>query len=250
MKTIRALIAASVMLFAGQAQAANFTLDPALLGNAQADFNALSDDLGAAIWMNSSNSAEAHSAGFIPVGVQVAVEAALLKIDPAAPHWSKMGLDLPSSLPFPRARLSVGIPFGLDLGYMVLQMPNSNVEMTGFEGRMAFGSFIPLPFVEANVRIHQSSLTGVTDMEIKNTGFAAMIGADLPIVKPYLEVGTVTSTSTPSGTLAAVGLTTYETTKSTTTVGAKVELALFVINYEHSQVGDKELDTVKLGFEF
>jgi len=156
---------------------------------------------------------------------------------------------LSSTLPLPRVRLSAGIPFGLDFSYMILQMPNSNVKMSGYEGRMAFGSFIPLPFIEANFRVYQSSLTGVTDYEIKNQGFGAMIGADLPFVKPYIEIGQVKSTSTPSGNLALV-FNEYSKTQTTTALGAKLQLALFVLNLETSKVGDKKLSTVKVGFEF
>ena len=248
MKTIRAIIAASALLLAGHAQAASFNLDPSALPG-QSTFDGLSKDLGALIWMNPSNSAEPHSAGLIPVGVQAALEVSSLTINPDDQHWQLMGLDLPSALPLPRLRLSAGIPFGLDVSYMVLSMPDSNVKMTGFEGRMAFGGFIPVPMLEANVRLYQSSLTGVTDLEVKSSGFAAMVGANLPIVKPYIEVGSVTTTSTPSGPLSIL-LSEYESTDSTLAVGAKVQLALFVINVEKSTVGDKDLTSVKIGFEF
>ncbi|MDX8387359.1 MAG: hypothetical protein R8M46_02350, partial [Ghiorsea sp.] len=164
--------------------------------------------------------------------------------------WTAVGVkDIPSSLPVPRLRISAGIPFGLDLGYMISKVPDSNVEMKGFEARMAFGNYIPVPMLEANIRYHRSSLTGITDLEIKNSGFAAMVGANLPIFKPYLEVGRVTATSTPSGALVPL-LTEYETTHSTLAIGAKIELALFIINLEKSKVGDRDLTTVKLGFEF
>ncbi len=242
MKIIHALVAASAVLLAGQAQAATISPSPI-----QTQFNALSDDLAAGTWMNTSNSAESHSAGIIPVGVQIAVEVASVSIDKNAPHWAN-STGITDTLPVPRIRISAGIPFGIDLGYMVSQLGDTNIEITGYEGRMAFGSFIPVPMLEANVRLHKSTMTGVPNMEISNSGFAAMVGANLPIVKPYLEIGTVTSTSTPSGVLAA--LATHETTNSTTTVGAKVELAFFVINLEKSSVGDKDLTTIKLGFEF
>ncbi|OIQ01078.1 MAG: hypothetical protein AUK35_00500 [Zetaproteobacteria bacterium CG2_30_46_52] len=249
MNKIKTLVAASVFLFAGNAYALNFNLSPNNLPS-QATFEALSDDLAAATWMNPSNSAEAHSAGLIPVGVQAAIEITGLSVDSNAAHWQAMNISgLSSTLPLPRVRLSAGIPFGLDFSYMILQMPNSNVKMSGYEGRMAFGSFIPLPFIEANFRVYQSSLTGVTDYEIKNQGFGAMIGADLPFVKPYIEIGQVKSTSTPSGNLALV-FNEYSKTQTTTALGAKLQLALFVLNLETSKVGDKKLSTVKVGFEF
>jgi hypothetical protein len=248
MKLVRPLMIASTLLIAGQAQAASTSITPAdILAQGQATFNALSDDMAAAAWMNPSNSAEPHSAGLIPVGVQVAVETALLSIDKAAPQWAAMNIGV-DTIPVPRLRVSVGIPFGLDVGAMYLSSSTLNVDLTGVEARMAFGNYIPVPMLEANVRYHTSTLTVGSDMEVKNTGFAAMIGANLPIIKPYIEVGTVTSTSTPQGSLSVFSV--YETTNTTTAVGAKVELAFFVINAEYAKVGDKDLTNIKLGFEF
>ncbi|MDQ6988983.1 MAG: hypothetical protein Q9M19_03800 [Mariprofundaceae bacterium] len=246
MKKIQVLLAASVLFWSGHVYAASFNIDPAGLGQTQ--FNALADDLGAATWMNPSNSAEPHSAGLIPVGVQVALEVSSLSLDSNAAHWNLVGVNNVDILPMPRLRLSAGIPFGLDLSYMVLSLPNSNFEMSGFEGRMAFGNYIPVPFLEANIRYHRSSLTGIPGMEVSNYGFAAMIGADTPIVKPYIEFGSVTSTTTPSGALSA--LASHETTQSTFTLGAKLQFALFILNAETSTVGDKDLTSLKLGFEF
>lgn len=255
MKAIQSLVVASSLLFAGQAHAASAITPADILGavqaDAQASFNALSDDLAAATWMNPSNSAESHSAGIIPVGIQAAVEVTGLSIDTTDPHWAAMGVDV-DTLPVPRLRISAGIPFGLDVGFMYLSSSELEIDMTGVEVRMAFGNYIPVPMLEANVRYHQSSLTAGSDMEVENTGYAVMVGANLPIFKPYIEVGSVTSTSTPLGQLISgpIVLTEYETTETTMAIGAKIELALFIINLEKSTVGDKDLMTVKLGFEF
>lgn len=251
MKIVRSLMVASSLLVAGQVQAA--TVTPADIANQiaatkQAAYTGLTQDLAAAAWMNPSNSAEPHSAGIIPVGVQVGIEGAGLEIDPNATHWSLMGIT-DSTLPLPRVRLSVGIPFGLDVGYM--KMNASGLDLTGYEVRMAFGNYIPVPMLEANVRYHTSTLS-VTDaadgIEVKNSGFAAMIGANLPIVKPYIEFGTVQSTSTGSGAFS--GLTELDESNTTTALGAKIEFAFIVINAELAKVGDKKLTNVKLGFEF
>lgn len=247
MKKIHVLLAALALLFAGQAHAAALNIKPTI-DLTQTSFNSLSTDLAAATWMTPSNSAESHSAGIIPVGIQAAVEVTSVSVNTSAADWDKVGVSNPSTLTIPRLRLSVGIPFGLDLAYMMTQVPDSNIEMKGFEGRMAFGNYIPVPMLEANIRIHQSSLTGIPDMEIKNSGYGVMIGANLPMVKPYIELGSVTSTSTPSGTLSA--LTEYKITNNTKALGVKIELALLVINIETAKVGDNDLTSVKLGFEF
>ncbi len=255
MKIVRPLMIVSSLFISGQAYAGAITPQD-LLGQAQAQaqasYEGLSDDLAAAAWMNPSNSAEPHSAGLIPVGVQIAVETALLTIDQNDPQWAAIGGVTTDTIPLPRLRASVGIPFGLDVGAMYLSSSTLDIELTGVEARMAFGNYIPVPMLEANIRYHTSTLTIGSDMEIKNTGFAAMVGANLPFIKPYIEVGTVKSTSTPSGALVsgAVALSEYETTNTTTALGAKIEFAFIVINAELAKVGDKKLTNVKLGFEF
>jgi len=242
MKKLQIALAASVMLATHQAQAASIVG----FSGAQADYTAYVQDLAAAAWMNPSNSAEPHSAGFLPVGVQAALELTGLSIDPNAPQWKAVGYT-DSTVPIPRVRLSAGIPFGLDVGYMNLPGKDLGVDLTGYEVRMAFGNYIPVPMLEANVRYHTSTLT-LTDLEVKNSGFAAMVGANLPFVKPYIEFGTTKSTSTASGALAA--FTQLDESNSTMALGAKLELAFFVINLEQAKVGSKDLTTVKLGFEF
>ncbi len=254
MKIVRSLVLASSVVFAGQAYAVT-AVDPTALLNqaqvqAQASFDGLTEDLAAAAWMNPSNSAEPHSAGIIPVGVQIAVEAAILDIDKTASHWSQIGYT-EDILPMPRLRASVGIPFGLDVGVMYLSAADLNLDMIGYEVRMAFGNYIPVPMLEANVRYHTSTLTA-GDLEVSNSGFAAMIGANLPVIKPYIELGTMTATSTPSGALVSgpVVLVGNEKSYSTRALGAKIELAFFMINAEMATIGDKTSTNVKLGFEF
>jgi len=245
MKIVRPLIIASSLFIAGQAQAAT-AINTTKLPLVQSTYTAFAQDLAAAAWMNPSNSAEPHSSGIIPVGVQIAVEVAGLKIDPNAAQWSAIGYT-ESTIPMPRLRLSVGIPFGLDVGYMTLSSKDLDIDLKGYEARMAFGNYIPVPMLEANLRFHTSTLTA-GDVEVKNTGFAAMIGANLPIIKPYIEVGTVKSTSSGAGVFA--GLNQLDESNSTMALGAKLELAFFVINAETAKVGDKALTNIKLGFEF
>ena len=245
MKLFRPMMLASTLFIAGQVHAATITTT-GLQSQLQSAYTGYTQDLAAAAWMNPSNSAEPHSAGIIPVGVQIALEVAALTIDPAAPQWSATGYT-ESTIPMPRVRLSVGIPFGLDFGYMNLPAKDLGVDLTGYEVRMAFGNYIPVPMLEANVRFHTSTLT-VTDLEVKNTGFAAMIGANLPFVKPYIEFGTVKSTSSVTGALASFQQ--LDESNSTMAIGAKVEFAFMVLNLEKSKVGDKDLTTAKFGFEF
>jgi len=207
-------------------------------------------DLGAAVWMNPSNSAEPHSAGIIPVGFQVGVEATSLQVNSSA--WQALGNGGQSAMVIPKLRISAGVPFGLDVSYMYTAVPQSNIKITGYEGRMAFGSYIPLPMVEFNVRAYQSQLTGVTELSVKDFGYAAMLGANLPVFKPYIEVGQVQSTSTPQGAAVTVGgLKEYKKTSTTMAVGAKVSIFPFLnLTGEYATVGSKKLYTIKLAAEF
>ncbi|MDQ6993503.1 MAG: hypothetical protein Q9M31_08505 [Mariprofundus sp.] len=248
MKKIHGALLGATMLLSAPAMAANFNitnLSTSLPG--QTTFDALANDLSAAIWMNPSNSAEPHSAGFIPVGFQVGVEATSMSIDQNA--WSNLGVST-GSIVVPKLRVSAGIPFGLDFSLMYTAIPSSNIKVTGYEGRMAFGEMIPLPFIEFNIRAYQSKMTGVPELSIKDSGFAAMLGADFPIIKPYVEVGQVKSTATPSG-LSAVAFKEFSKTSTTAAVGVKLTFIPFVIiNAEYAKVDKKSLYTFKFAGEF
>ncbi|MDX8382850.1 MAG: DUF6588 family protein [Ghiorsea sp.] len=259
MKMIRTLFAVSALLVSGQAHA--FTADPQSILNqaqsqAQGTFAAFASDLSTIAWMNPSNSAEPHSNGLIPVGGQAAIEASFLTIDPNDPHWSlfKVPSDL-TSIPLPKFRLSVGVPFGIDAGVMYLSLPKDSgieLDLVGYELRKSLGGFVPLPFFEANIRGYMTNLSVGSELEVSSTGFAVMVGADLPFVKPYLEVGTVNSTTTPAGSLVSGLVKLQEVSESynTVTIGVKAQLALFIINLERSSIGDKELLSAKIGLEF
>jgi len=250
MKKIHGVIlAASLLAASTQASSAAFTLQ-GLQNLNQANFQSLSDDLSAAIWMNPSNSAEPHSAGIIPVGFQVGMEATSLKVDSNA--WAALGNTAQSSMVIPKLRLSAGIPFGLDVAVMYTSVPQSNIKVTGFEGRMAFGGYIPVPMIEFNVRAYQSKLSGVSELAVTDTGVSAMLGGNFPIIKPYIEVGQVKSTSTPSGAAVTVaGLTEYSKTSVTTALGAKLTVFPFVVlNAEYSSVNSRTMYTLKLAAEF
>jgi len=249
MKKVHGVLLAASMVMAGtQASAAAFTIQ-GLQAIGQAKFQGIADDLGAAIWMNPSNSAEPHSAGLIPVGFQVGVEATTLQVDSTA--WQALqGNNAQSGMIIPKVRVSAGIPLGIDVAYMYTSVPQSNIKITGYEGRIAFGSFIPVPMLELNVRAYQSSLTGVNELDLKDSGYGAMIGLDLPVFKPYLEVGQVKSTATPKG-LAAVALQGYSKTSNTMAVGAKLSFFPFLnLTGEYATVGTKKLYTLKLAAEF
>lgn len=248
MKKIHGALLATSMLLAGtQASAAAFTVQ-GLTAAGQVNFQSIADDLGAAIWMNPSNSAEPHSAGVIPVGFQVGVEATTLQVNSTA--WKKLqGNNAQSSMIIPKLRISAGIPLGIDVSYMYTALPQSNIKITGYEGRIAFGSYIPMPMLELNVRAYQSSLTGVNELDLKDSGYAAMIGLDLPVFKPYLEVGQVKMTATPKG--AAALLSGYSKTSNTMAVGAKISFFPFLnLTGEYATVGSKKLYTLKLAAEF
>ncbi len=248
MKKIHGTLLAVSMLLAGtQASAAAFTVQ-GLQAAGQANFQGIADDLGAAIWMNPSNSAEPHSAGIIPVGFQVGVEATTLQVNSAA--WNALpGNNTQSSIVIPKLRISAGIPLGIDVSYMYTAVPQSNIKITGYEGRIAFGSYIPVPMLEFNVRAYQSSLSGVNELDLKDSGYGAMIGLDLPVFKPYLEVGQVKSTATPKG--AAAALRGYSKTSNTMAIGAKLSFFPFLnLTGEYATVGSKKLYTLKLAAEF
>ena len=246
-KTLLAELVATGISTSAQA----VTVDPLLLLNqGQPLFDGLAKDLSAASWMPSQNSAEPHSDGIIPVGFQVGVEVGLLSIDKNAAHWQILNPSGDAStLPIPKLRASLGIPFGLDVGISYLDVPSANLSMIGYEGRMAVGKYIPVPLLDANIRVFKSSLKAGSEISVESQGFAVMAGLDFPLAKPYVEFGTMKSTVTPNGVLGLV-FNEVTTNESTYAMGVKVNLMLIAFNVEQAKIGSNDITTVKVAFEF
>lgn len=191
--------AASLVLAAGAAstaQAAEFNTIGLLT---QAEFRALSEDIGAAISYKGMIPSEGLGiTGFdlgISVGAtEVANRATLIK--------AAGGADIPKAVPLAGLRAVKGLPFGIDVGVVVMGLPDTNVRAGGGELRWAFvGGGAVLPAVA--LRASTMSLTGVDQLKMRTTGVDLSISKGILFLTPYAGVGRVQIDAKAPGTTLA-----------------------------------------------
>ncbi|MDH5543585.1 MAG: hypothetical protein OEY64_11545 [Nitrospinota bacterium] len=220
-------------------------------------YDGLVKDAGFGLHFNPGNSGAPLAGGLLPIGFKVTGELGFQSLSSNAQSVVKAagGSDL-SMVPFPKVKIQVGIPFGVDLGYQMVSLGDS-IKSTGFEARFDVSSFIPLPILDIAARYHTSSGNLTDDLTVKSTGFDVTLGANLPIIKPYLNLGTMTITGTPSAAFIAQYpllpdvIKEKEFSGSVRTIGVKLTpLPLFCIFAEQSVYEESSMISVGFGIDF
>jgi hypothetical protein len=181
------------MLAAAPAQAADFNAIGLLN---QTEFRALAEDIGAAISYKGMIPSEGLGiTGFdlgISVGAtEVANRATLIK--------AAGGADVPKQVPLAGLRAVKGLPFGIDVGAVVMGLPETNVRASGGELRWAFvGGSAVLPAVA--LRASFMNLSGVDQLKMRTSSVDLSISKGILFLTPYAGVGRVEVNATAPGT--------------------------------------------------
>lgn len=89
-------------------------------------------------------------------------------------------------LPVPRLHVQKGLPFGMDIGGMLVAYPDSNVRVWGLEfkkGLIKEGALLPIPAVSA--RVSYSKLEGVDDIDLNTFTVDLLASKDFLMFTPY-----------------------------------------------------------------
>jgi hypothetical protein len=152
----------------------------------KAEFDTFIDEIGTAIAYNPV--APAETLGML--GFEVGIAISTVKIDTSI--WDQVVADgsAPSTLPVPRLMARVGLPLGLDVGLSRIDVPGSNISVTGFELRKAIleGS-MATPAV--SVLAHSSKLSGVDAFDVSTYGIDVGISKGFAMLTPYAGAGQV-----------------------------------------------------------
>jgi hypothetical protein len=181
---------------AGTAQAADFNAINVLN---QAEFRALSEDIGAAISYKGMIPSEGLGITGFDLGVsvgatEVANRATLIK--------AAGGADIPKAVPLAGLRAVKGLPFDIDIGAVVMSLPKTNVRATGGELRWAFiGGNTVLPAVA--LRASMMNLSGVDQLKMRATSVDLSISKGILFLTPYAGVGRVEIDAKAPGTALA-----------------------------------------------
>jgi hypothetical protein len=207
----------------------------------QTEFRQLSEDLGSALSYKAVIPVE-------PLGVtgfDIGVEVTATKIENRA-AWDRASSDSTSStLYVPKIHAHKGLPFGIDVGAFYSSVPDSNINLWGFEARYALvegGTALPA----VGLRGSYTKLSGVDELDLNTKGIELAVSKGFLNVTPYAGIGYVHTNSTPKGTT----LSKEEFGQSKYFVGSNFNFIALNFDVEIDRTGDTTSYGVKAGWRF
>ncbi|MEY8878371.1 MAG: hypothetical protein AB9M60_17820 [Leptothrix sp. (in: b-proteobacteria)] len=233
------VLGAVALLVAGTAQAADLN-SVGQIG--QANFKALSQDLGAAVAYKGLVPAE--TLGLVGFDVGVGLTATQVE-NSTALRAAAGGASVPASLPLASVRAVKGLPFNIDVGVALGKVPLSNVRTVGGEIRWAvIEGGIAMPAVAVRAAVNR--LGGVDHLKVNTTTFDVSISKGFLMLTPYAGVGTVLVRSSAPGT----SLASESFSKGKVFAGLNVNLGLVNLAAETDKTGNNTSYGLKAGLRF
>lgn len=223
-KTVIAVLLLLVMAMPAAAKS-NITLPP---GFTQDDFKGLSRDLGLAI--SYVPLATAEPLGDKLPGLDIGVEATAVSLDTNSAYWQKINAvnaalgdsKIPSTLPFPKFHVQVGLPIvPIDLGYVYSSVPGTDIKYMGGEIKYAILTGTAVTPALA-LRGAYTKLSGVPDLDINTKSLDLSISKGFAIITPYAGYARVWISSKEKSTLIVPALQDEDLSEGKAFVGAKL----------------------------
>lgn len=220
--------------FAQPAMAA--TLNPGLLGQAQ--FRALSEDLGGAL----SYKGVTPAAALGVTGFDLGVEVTSSQLQSTAAFQKATGTTNTSIL-VPKLHVAKGLPFGIDVAAFYSAIPTTGISLYGAELRYAvIDGGLAMPAV--GVRGSFSKLAGINNWAFDTKAVDVSVSKGFAMLTPYAGVGSVWTNS------SFTGLATESFRQNKKFLGANLNLGLTNFAVEYDKTGSVPSYSAKLGFRF
>lgn len=234
----------AVFLVSSHAWAGKADIDlKGLKGSVNEQFRDLSRQIGMAVAYKPV--APAEPLGIL--GFDIGIEATFAKIDNDSTFWQDAAPDMPSMLPIPKIHLAKGLPFGIDVGVIYSEIPESKISLLGAEVKWAIlEGTMATPAVA--VRGTYTKLDGIDGLDLNTKGIDISISKGLLMLTPYAGIGQVWIDSDPSGTGIA-GLSKASISETKFFGGVQASLLIFKITAE-VEVADIPSYTIKLSTGF
>jgi hypothetical protein len=208
----------------------------------QAEFRALSQDLGAAL----SYKPLTPTAPLGTTGFDIGVAATTTRLRHAEVFDKASGGDFGSRLTVPSLRVNKGLPAGFDIGLMGAAGSGSDIRLWGGELRYALlegGAVLPA----IGLRGTYTRVTGIDQLSLNTRGFDVSISKGFLMLTPYAGIGRVWTEATPNG---VPGLARESFSESKVFFGVNLNLAVVNLAIETDRTGDARTYGVKLGWRF
>jgi hypothetical protein len=209
---------------------------------AQAEFRALSEDLGSALSYKPLTPAE-------PLGVtgfDMGIEVTSTKMTKSEQAWkTATGGSGISNIYVPKLHIAKGLPLDIDVAAFYSAIPTTNIKLFGAELRYAvLPGGVATPAVA--IRGSYTKLSGVDQLAFNTKGMDVSISKGFAMFTPYAGIGQVWVSSTANtGNLAGESF-----TQGKVFAGLNMNLGVTNIVLEGDKTGGTASYGVKLGFRF
>lgn len=206
----------------------------------QQEFRLFSKDLAAALsWHPLRPTTPLGVTGF-----DLAIGVTGTKLESHSVFEKAAGGDFPSDLPLPSLRFHKGLPYGIDIGFAIAAVPDSNIQLLGGEISYAFMSGMAVPSI--GVRGAYTRLSGVDQLDFDTRSLDISIAKGFAGITPYAGIGKVWADSDPK----VSGLSKEEVSETKTFLGLQVNLGITNLVFEYDRTGDTDSFGAKLGLRF
>jgi hypothetical protein len=240
--TPRAMTAALLALAGNSAWASSFDLN-SLENLSQSQFQALSEDLGAALSYKPLE--PAAPLGVTGFDIGAALEGTSLA-NTQAVQTAVGSSSVYGTLPVPSIRAVKGLPYNVDVGAEYARIPGSgNMSLYGAELKWAFlpgDMFLPSVALRASV----TRIDGVPQLGFESYGADISISKGFLMVTPYGGIGEVRSRSATDG----LSLQQVNINQTKVFAGADFNLGLANLVFEADSTGNIKSYGAKIGFRF
>lgn len=138
-----------------------------------------------------------------------------------------------------------GLPFGIDVGAFIADVPDSNVSLFGAEVRYAFlEGGVATPAV--GLRMAYTKLSGVDELDFDTKSVDLSISKGLTLFTPYVGVGRVFSSAKPD----VLGYKDVNNSDNKFYGGMRISLALFKVTVEVDQSGENTSYNARVALGF
>ncbi len=209
---------------------------------AQAEFRALSEDLGSALSYKPLTPAE-------PLGItgfDMGIEVTSTKMTKSEQAWkTATGGSSVSNIYVPKLHIAKGLPLDIDVAAFYSAIPTTNIKLFGAELRYAvLPGGVATPAVA--IRGSYTKLSGVDQLAFNTKGMDVSISKGFAMFTPYAGIGQVWVSSTANtSNLAGESF-----TQGKVFAGLNMNLGVTNIVLEGDKTGGTASYGVKLGFRF
>ena len=211
----------------------------------QEDFKKFNEQLGQVLYFNPNSPAE-------PLGItgfDIAAETTVTQINADSDYWERASGNKTQAayIPITKVHIQKGLPFNIDVGAMIGQVPTTNIKIYGGEIKYAILEGTAATPALA-VRATHSWLSGVADLDASTSSIELMASKGFLFLTPYAGVAALYSKSSENS--SAVNLKDESATTFRGIAGLQMSpFPFFVVNAEVG-VGKANSASLKLGLRF